>query len=214
MSPFASFLSCLFAPRYSLLACSFACPPREGRAERRWRLDACDAPRSARHDRRADASLDAQSGRARLAFVAHRGRTRRAIDFTTRASRPGLREASCVPSDGTLAFRRSTWDFWSGPVLAVVPPAPSSGGQARQRRQRRLEPPVRSLLSKLFGAARHALQDRAATFMPRGSSLPGGAGLANLPGAAANRLRGRHTLAPPCKNASGWRPSGARLGGI
>ena len=38
--------------------------------------------------------------------------------------------------------------------------------------------------------------------MPHGSSLPGGAGLANLPGAAANRLRGRHSLAPPCRIAS------------
>jgi hypothetical protein len=31
--------------------------------------------------------------------------------------------------------------------------------------------------------------------MPHGSSLPGGAGLANLPGAAANRLQGHHSLA-------------------
>src|ERR1700681_1480909 len=93
--------------------------PDEGRAERRWRSDACEAPVSARHDRRADASLDAQTGRARLAFFAHHGRTRRAIDLR-KPGKPGLHEASCVPSDGTLAFRRSTWDFWRGRVLAVV----------------------------------------------------------------------------------------------
>src|SRR3981081_1117435 len=49
---------------------------------------------------------------------------------------PILREASCVPSDGTLAFRRSTWDFWPGPVLAVVRPASAEAsagiGAARQ----------------------------------------------------------------------------------
>jgi len=38
--------------------------------------------------------------------------------------------------------------------------------------------------------------------MPHGSSLPGGAGLANLPGAVANRLRGHHSLAPTCRIAS------------
>src|SRR6516162_8317895 len=71
-----SFLATPFDPsfpiRYSLLAIRFflriSLPLREGHAERRWRLDACDAPRSARHyaltqdareracDRRADAS--------------------------------------------------------------------------------------------------------------------------------------------------------------
>ena len=44
-------------------------------------------------------------------------------------------------------------------------------------------------------------------YSTHGSSLPGGAGLANLPGAAANRLRGRHSLAPPCRIASRRRPS-------
>jgi hypothetical protein len=82
---------------------------------------------------------------------------------------PGLRSISqteqaqsergvlAFPAMGTLAFRRSTWDFWSGPVLAVgsaFPPGSCS--------------------------------------VPHGSSLPGGAGLANLPGAAANRIRRRH----------------------
>ena len=38
--------------------------------------------------------------------------------------------------------------------------------------------------------------------MPHGSSLPGGAGLANLPGAAANRFRGHHSLAPLYRIAS------------
>jgi hypothetical protein len=47
---------------------------------------------------------------------------------------------------------------------------------------------------------------------PHGSSLPGVAGLANLPGTAANRIRGHHSLAPPCKNASRRRPSGNEAG--
>jgi hypothetical protein len=58
------------------------------------------------------------------------GEPRAAIDLR-KPGKPGLCfphigqarhavEASCVPSDGTLAFRRSTWDFWPGPVLAVV----------------------------------------------------------------------------------------------
>ncbi len=74
-------------------------PPCEGRAERRWRSDACEAPVSACHDRHADASRFAQTGQARLAIIAHHGRTRRAIDLR-KPDKPGLREASCVPSDG------------------------------------------------------------------------------------------------------------------
>ena len=66
----------------------------------------------------------------RLAIIAHPGRARPAIDFR-KPGKPGFfshigqarhacGETPCVPSDGTLAFRRSTWDFWPGPVLAVV----------------------------------------------------------------------------------------------
>src|SRR5262249_14728140 len=62
-----------FALPFSQLQLFFrSLPLREGRAERRWRLDACDAPRSARHDRRADASSNEQArANARLAFIAH-----------------------------------------------------------------------------------------------------------------------------------------------
>src|SRR5436305_1718783 len=93
-----------YETRFSLLTSlllpflHFTRPLREGRAERRWRLDACDAPRSACHDRHADASLDRQPGRARLAFIAHLGKPLVAIDFANR--RTGLRETSCVPGDG------------------------------------------------------------------------------------------------------------------
>ena len=81
---------------YSLL---HSLPLREGRAERRWRLDACDAPRSACHDRHADASLDPQPGNARLAFLAHR-REAPACDRFRKSGEPDLRETSCGPSDG------------------------------------------------------------------------------------------------------------------
>jgi hypothetical protein len=185
--------SSLFATHYSLLATRFLLSlfsptPDEERAERRRRSDACEGTRIARHDRRADASSIAQA-RAKPALRSLRtaGEPRAAIDLR-KPGKPGLCvphigqarhavEASCVPSDGTLAFRRSTWGFRPGPVLAVVsrPPIPW---------RRRGIP---------SGIVRRS---------PHGSSLPGGAGLANLPGAAANRLRGRHSLAPPCRIAS------------
>jgi hypothetical protein len=126
-----------FAIRYSLFATRFfhSLPPREGRAERRWRSDACEAPVSARHTRsrktRVNALLTdaqtphrlAQTGKTRLAFIAHPGRARPAIDLRKPDKQARPAEASCVPCEGTLAFRRSTWDFWPGPVLAVVPPS-------------------------------------------------------------------------------------------
>jgi hypothetical protein len=57
-------------------------------------------------------------GQARRFFA-----NRASPTFFRKSGKPDVRacgEASCVPSDGTLAFRRSTWDFWPGPVLAVV----------------------------------------------------------------------------------------------
>jgi hypothetical protein len=62
---------------------SFAAPD-EGRAERRWRSDACEAPVSARHDRRAVASLDQR----RLGVKAGPMRSLRM------AGEPGLRSIS------------------------------------------------------------------------------------------------------------------------
>jgi hypothetical protein len=50
----------------SQLTSSHSPPPDEGRAERRWRSDACEAPVSARHDRRAVASLDRKAVTAAL----------------------------------------------------------------------------------------------------------------------------------------------------
>ena len=56
----------------------------------------------------------------RLAIIAHLGRARPAIDFH-KPGQPGLREAPCVPSDGTLASSAlHRGDFRPGPVLAVV----------------------------------------------------------------------------------------------
>src|SRR5258708_21931719 len=102
----------LFAIRYLLLASfhfSISPTPDEERAERRWRSDACEGTRMARRDRRADASLDRQPGEPALRSWRTTGEPLVAIDFANR--RAGLRETSCVPSDGTLAFRRSTCDF-------------------------------------------------------------------------------------------------------
>jgi hypothetical protein len=121
-APLPTLRNSLLASHHHFLSTSlpsFRCP-LEGRAERRWRLDACDAPRSACHDRHADASLDPQPrAKPRLAFIAHRGRTRRAIDLRNRAN-PIASRRPAYPATGTLALRRSTWDFWPGPVRAVV----------------------------------------------------------------------------------------------
>jgi hypothetical protein len=83
------------------------------------------------------------------------------------------------PATGTLAFRRSAWDFWPGPVLAVV---------------------------------RHSLRDRAGNLICRtGHRYPEEQVSRTSPGAAANRIRGHHNLAPPCRNASGGAPQETRL---
>jgi hypothetical protein len=129
--PVLSLFTSVVPTRHSQLASSRSPPPVEGRAERRWRSDACEAPVSARltrsrnmreHacDRRAVASLDqrkrAEAGPMRsLRMPGEPGL--RSISQTGRAD---LREALAFPATGTLAFRRSTWDFWPGPVLAVV----------------------------------------------------------------------------------------------
>jgi hypothetical protein len=112
-----SFPCSLLTIRYSLL--SFAHPPTRGvRSAGGARMHARHPSRHAMTGMQTPHRF-AQTGRTRLAFFAHHGRTRRAIDLR-KPGKPGLHEASCVPSDGTLAFRRSTWDFWPGPVLAVV----------------------------------------------------------------------------------------------
>jgi hypothetical protein len=62
----------------------------------------------------------ARAARARLAFVAHHGSPVAAFDLR-KPGKPGLREASCRPGEGTLAFRRSTWDFWPRPGCCRCP---------------------------------------------------------------------------------------------
>src|SRR6185369_16648060 len=101
----------------------FAAPDEE-RAERRWRLDACDAPRSACHDRHADASsIGKPEQKPALRSLRTTGPPWPRSICTNQASKPGLRRGVLRnPATGTLALRRSTWDFWPGPVLAVVPP--------------------------------------------------------------------------------------------
>src|SRR5215471_15541948 len=88
-------LSFLFATPYSLFASFLSLPLREGHAERRWRLDACDAPRSAGHDRPADASSNEQA------------RAEPALRSLRTTGCPWLR-STCRPSDlqGQWAVRR------------------------------------------------------------------------------------------------------------
>ena len=80
------------------------------------------------------------------------------------SGKPDMRcEASCVSSDWKRSpLRRSTWDFWPGPVLAVVPPS---------LKLRRASPPELKLGHRshpsgtscegLSGQPRRSLRDRA-----------------------------------------------------
>jgi hypothetical protein len=139
-------------PHYSLLLFAIrflhSPPPRGGRSADGARMHARHPSRHAMTGMQTPLSID--TGRHdRLAFIAHPGRARPAIDFRT-SGKPEMREASCVPSDGTLAFRRSTWDFWPGPVLAVVrqslqdhAPTSFDAWVIVTRRSRSREPPRR-----------------------------------------------------------------------
>ena len=127
------------------------------------------------------------SKRARLAFVAHHESPVAAFDMR-RSGKPNLRRGALrYPATGTLAFRRSTWDFWPGPVLAVVPPS---------LKLRRASPPEPDSVDwnhpsdASFKASRGSLGTPSGIvrLSSHGSSLPGGAGLASLPGAVANRI--------------------------
>jgi hypothetical protein len=172
-----------FATPYSLLAIRYS-PLREGRAERRWRSDACEAPVSACHDRHADASLDRHrpprpacvhcAPRASPACdrFPHIGQARR---FFRKSGKPDMRAVRrlAFPATGRSPFGAPRGISGPGPC------SPLSGGPSRIARR---------------------------PCSPHGSSLPEGAGLASLPGAVANRLRGHHSLAPPCRNASGGAP--------
>ena len=67
----------------------------------------------------------ASLSRARLAFIAHprlpRGRVRYAA-HSGQPARCAVRRPA-LPGDGKRSpLRRSTWDFWPGPVLAVICP--------------------------------------------------------------------------------------------
>jgi hypothetical protein len=152
---FALAISFHFPLSFSLPS-SFHSPLREGRAERRWRLDACDAPRSACHDRHADASLDPQPGNARLAFIAHRRQAGVRSICADRASRPDLRR-------GVLRSQRRKRSPCGAP-RGISGPGPCV--------------PLSGMPSEIMRRPHTA----------HGSSLPGGAGLANLPDAVANRI--------------------------
>ena len=171
-SPFASsFLPySLLATRYSLL-CSL--PPTRGvRSAGGARMHARHPSRRVMTDAQTPHRF-AQTGRTRLAFIAHHGRTRRAIDLRKPGNHPACMRRLAFPATGRSPFGAPRGISGPGPC------SPLSGIPSRIVRQ---------------------------PHMPHGSSLPGGAGLANLPGAAANRLRGHHNLAPPYRIASGGAP--------
>jgi hypothetical protein len=104
-----------------------------------------------------------------------------------RAAKPDLRRGVLRnPATGTLALRRSTWDFWPGPVLAVVPPWLKLRRASRRAHASTRNRPSEASLKGFSG--RLGMPSRIVRLSPHGSSLPGGAGLANLPGAVANRI--------------------------
>ena len=134
----------------------------------------------------------ASLSRARLAFIAHprlpRGRVRYAA-HSGQPARCAVRRPA-LPGDGKRSpLRRSTWDFWPGPVLAVIPSSAFAKASAELR-----EPPVCDLFVK---ASRGSLGSPSGIvrLSSHGSSLPGGAGLADLPGAVASRI-GDATASP------------------
>ena len=132
-----STLPSLFATRHSLFASSSRAPSR----------GACGAPVALRMpathpDRpaftrsrttRVNALVtsgqtphrSASPSRARLAFIAHPRLPLAAFDTPhIGPARPMGGEASCVTRRRVRSpLRRSTWDFWPGPVLAVICPA-------------------------------------------------------------------------------------------
>jgi hypothetical protein len=170
----------LFTTRYSFS--SFA--PDEERAERRWRSDACEAPVSARHDRRADAS----------SISCKPGQSPPCVHCAPRVS-PGLRSI--------CANRASKPDQRRGILRSLRRDARLSalhvGFLARARAGRCPAFPPGSCADLIRRTGHRDPEER----VSRTSH-----------GAVANRLRGRHSPAPPYRIASRRRPSGARMGRI
>ena len=176
-------------------------------------MDACDAPRSARHDRRADASSnDRPEQMPALRSLRTTGSPWPRSIYAIRASQPALRrDVLCFQRLETLAFTALHVGFVARARARRYPAfAEATAGKPARAKARALEPPV---CDHFVMASRGSLGSPSGIvrLSSHGSSLPGGAGLADLPGAAANRLRGRHGLAPPCKDAPRRRPSGTRL---
>jgi hypothetical protein len=188
-----SLLNSLLPIRYSPFATrSLFIRHPEGWAERRWRSDACEAPVSACHDRHADASLDLRRP-PRPACVLCAPQASPACDRFPHIGQARRFFANRARPDmravRRLAFPATGRSPFGAPrgISGQGPCSPLSGGPSRIVRR---------------------------PHSTHGSSLPGGAGLASLPGAAANRIRGHHSLAPTYKNASrsapherGWKES-------
>jgi hypothetical protein len=162
-------LSTHFPFSFLLFLPSISLPPCEGRAERRWRLDACDAPRSACHDRHADASLDPHRGKASPCVHC----APRADPACDRFAQPGPRspacvEASCVPSDGDARLAALHVGFLARARACRCPACPPrscgnlicrTGHRYPEERVSRASP-ARSLTASGTPQPRSALQER------------------------------------------------------
>jgi hypothetical protein len=144
----------------------------------------------------------ASPSRARLAFIAHPRLPLAAFDVPLLGPASLISgEASCVTQRWVRSpLRRSTWDFWPGPVLAVVLcPRVADIGAARLR-------PLCEGLSGHLGSPSGIVR-----LSSHGSSLPEGAGLASLPGTVASRYPRTPRPRPPSKDRLMKRPSWTRL---
>jgi hypothetical protein len=155
-----SFPICYSLPAIRLFL-RISLPLREGHAERRWRLDACDAPRSARHDRRADASSNEQA------------RAEPALRSLRTPGCPWLR-STCRPSDlqGQWAVRRlaspaiGNARLYGAPrgISGPGPCSPLSHRPPSPRLRRTGNRPSETSCEGLSGQPRQSLRDRAPFF--------------------------------------------------
>jgi hypothetical protein len=201
-------------------------PLREGRAERRWRLDACEGTRIS--------PAITRSRKTRVNALVTGGQTPhrtnrpeqmpalRSLRTTgspwprsicaIRTSQPSLRRGVLrSPATGTLAFTALHVGFLARARARRCPAfAKASAGKPARAQSSGIGT---ARLGPLAKASRGSLGSPSGIvrLSSHGSSLPGGAGLAGLPGTVASRIRRRHGLAPPCKDAPRRRPSGTRM---
>ena len=178
-----------FTPLFSILP-PISRPLREGRAERRWRLDACDAPdRPAMTGGQTPHRTNSPSKCPPCVHCAPqdaRGCVRHAAHWTSKAN--VRRDVLRNPATGTLAFTALHVGFLAR-ARARRYPSPAIAEAMADIGTTRLRP--------LAKASRGSLGSPSGIvrLSSHGSSLPGGAGLADLPGTVASRI-GDATASP------------------